>query len=73
MEVPDLEIYSWSVPSTGKYLKDIIEDANIIQDRDIKFHDRTNYDLRVYQLRRLNQVYNRPCHKACKREICIAI
>jgi NTE family protein len=49
-EVPDLEIYIVNLyPSTEKSLRGIIADADVIQDReiDIKFHDRTNYDIQA--------------------------
>jgi NTE family protein len=48
IEVPDLEIYIVNLyPSTEKSLIDVIADADVIQDReiDIKFHDRTSYDI----------------------------
>ena len=49
-EVPDLEIYIVNLyPSTEKSLRDVIADADVIQDReiDIKFHDRTRYDIQA--------------------------
>jgi predicted acylesterase/phospholipase RssA len=49
-EVPDLEVYIVNLyPSTENSLQDVIADADVIQDReiDIKFHDRTKYDIQV--------------------------
>ena len=49
-EVPDLEIYIVNLyPSTEKSLSGVIADLDVIQDReiDIKFHDRTDYDIQA--------------------------
>jgi NTE family protein len=49
-EVPDLEVYIVNLyPSTENSLQGVIADADVIQDReiDIKFHDRTKYDIQV--------------------------
>jgi NTE family protein len=52
-QVPDLEVYIVNLyPSTEKSIENVIMDSDLIQDRDmdIKFHDRTNYDLKISEL-----------------------
>ncbi len=53
MVVPDLEVYIVNLyPSTENSLQGVIADADVIQDReiDIKFHDRTKYDVQFQLL-----------------------